>query len=217
MERLEPTSSRIVLHFPRLSVAVLAVSRVDSVPYPPAHSRASSISLPAISADATRWSGAAGRGTVRGCPGVHPGRFGEHNARNVPCPKPAVCPTLRRTAGPARSHHMRSARTRRVGRAWRGGAELWCWVIACGRGPPPRARTSCPGCTCASSCCTTHGPEARACWGRRATGGAPAACGARSTSRRGRCVTHWRSDGTRPPGAGAPAREGVLLGCSKGG
>jgi len=103
-----------------------------------------------------------------------------------------------------------------VGRAWRGGAELWCWVIACGRGPPPRARTSCPGCTCASSCCTTHGPEARACWGRRATGGAPAACGARSTSRRGRCVTHWRSDGTTPPGAGAPARERVLLGCSKG-
>lgn len=64
-ERLEHTSSRIVLHLPRLSVAVLAVSRVDSVPYPPAHSRASSISLPAISADATRWSGAAGRcGTV---------------------------------------------------------------------------------------------------------------------------------------------------------
>ena len=67
-ERLEHTSSRIVLHLPRLSVAVLAVSRVDSVPYPPAHSRASSISLPAISADATRWSGAAGRrGAAQGC------------------------------------------------------------------------------------------------------------------------------------------------------
>ena len=61
MERLEPTSSRIVLHFPRLSVAVLAVSRVDSVPYPPAHSRARSISPHAISADATRRPGVAGR------------------------------------------------------------------------------------------------------------------------------------------------------------
>ena len=46
----------------------LGLERVDSVPYPPAHSRASSISLPAISADATRWSGAAGRrGTAQGC------------------------------------------------------------------------------------------------------------------------------------------------------
>ena len=68
MERLEPTSSRIVLHFPRLSVAVLAVSRVDSVPYPPAHSRARSISPHAISADATRRPGVAGRrGAAQGC------------------------------------------------------------------------------------------------------------------------------------------------------
>ena len=59
---------------------------------------------------------------------------------------------------------------RRVGRAWRGGAGQSCWAIACGRGPPPRARTSCSGCTCASSCGATHGTEARACWGRRATG-----------------------------------------------
>ena len=33
---------------------------------------------------------------------------------------------------------------RRVGRAWRGGAELWCWAVARGGGPPPRARTSLP-------------------------------------------------------------------------
>ena len=59
---------------------------------------------------------------------------------------------------------------RRVGRAWQGGAGQSCWAIACGRGPPPRARTSCSGCTCASSCGATHGTEARACWGRRATG-----------------------------------------------
>ena len=187
-----------------------------------------------------------------------------------------MCPTLRRTAGPARSHCLRSARTRRVGRARRDagrcGAAQGCTqavsasttratcparsrqcalrsgaqqgpldlttcdqrgrdasagrcgaVWDCRNGssraaeaPPPRARTSCPGCSCASSCCTTHGPEARACWGRRATGGTPTVRGARSTSRRDRCVTHWRSDGTTPPGAGAPARERVLLGCSKG-
>ena len=35
-----------------------------------------------------------------------------------------MCPTLRRTAGPARSHCLRSARTRRVGRARRDGAGL---------------------------------------------------------------------------------------------
>jgi len=33
----------------------------------------------------------------------------------------------------------------------------------------------------------------------------------------GRCVTHRRSDGTSPPQAGAPARDGVLLACSEGG
>ena len=40
------------------------MSRVESVPCAAAHSRASSISPPAISADATRWSGAAGRGVT---------------------------------------------------------------------------------------------------------------------------------------------------------
>ena len=40
---------------------------------------------------------------------MHPGRLGEHNARNAPCPKPAVCPAQWRTAGPARSHRLRSA------------------------------------------------------------------------------------------------------------
>jgi len=73
---------------------------------------------------------------------------------------------------------------RRVGRAWRGGAELSCWAVACGGGPPPRARTSCPGCTCASSCGATHDTEARACWGRRATGATPSVRGAPSSSRR---------------------------------
>ena len=59
---------------------------------------------------------------------------------------------------------------RRVGRAVRGGTGLSCWAIACGGGPPPRVRTSCTGCTCALGYGATHGTEARACWGRRATG-----------------------------------------------
>ena len=92
--------------------------------------------------------------------------------------------------------------TQRVGRAVRGGAGRSCWAIACGGGPPPRARTSCTGCTCASSCGATHGTEARACWGRRATGATPSFRGARCSSRRGRCVAQGRSDGTPPPGAG---------------
>ena len=100
---------------------------------------------------------------------------------------------------------------RRVSRAAQGGTCLWCWAIACGGGPPPRARTSCTGCTCASSCGATHGTEARACWGRRATGATPSFRGARCSSRRGRCVAQGRSDGTPPPGVGAPEREGVLL------
>ena len=57
-------------------------------------------------------------------PGAHPGSLGEHNARNAPCTKPAVCPAQWRTAGPARSHRLRSARnaTRRPSGAGRCGA-----------------------------------------------------------------------------------------------
>ena len=57
-------------------------------------------------------------------PGTHPGSLGEHNARNAPCTKPAVCPAQWRTAGPARSHRLRSARnaTRRPSGARRCGA-----------------------------------------------------------------------------------------------
>jgi hypothetical protein len=84
--------------------------------------------------------------------GAHPGSLGERNARNAPCPKPAVCPAQWRTARPARSHRLRSARnaTRRPG-----GVGLSCWAIACGGGPPPKARKSCTGCACASGCGAT--------------------------------------------------------------
>ena len=58
------------------------------MPYPPAHSRASSISLPAISADATRWSGAAGRrganGSSRAAEAPRQGRARAAQAARVP-------------------------------------------------------------------------------------------------------------------------------------
>ena len=123
VERLEPTSSRIILHLRRLSVAVLAEGGwVDSVPSP--HGRASSTSPPAIRA--ARDASAGRGGTVRGCPGTHPGGLGVLNARDTPCPKPAECPALRRCAGPAPSHHLRSARsaTRRPS-----GAGRSCWAV----------------------------------------------------------------------------------------
>ena len=60
--------------------------------------------------------------------------------------------------------------TQRVGRAVRDGAGRLCWAIACGGGPPPRARTSCTGCTCAMGCGVTHGTLPRACWYRRTAG-----------------------------------------------
>ena len=59
---------------------------------------------------------------------------------------------------------------RRVSRAAQGGTGLWCRPIVWGEGPPPRGRTSCPGCTCASSCGANQGTAARACWCRRAAG-----------------------------------------------
>ena len=158
----------------------------------------------------------AGRGgAVRSCPETHPGGLGVLNARDTLCPKPAACPAPRRRAGPARSHRLRSAQT---ATRWPGAAGR-CGAVRSGRAGPlshatalrQKARTSCPGCTCASSCGATHGTGARACWGRRATGATPSVRGAPSSSRLGRCVTHWRSDGTLPPGAGAPERDGALL------
>ena len=43
-------------------------------------------------------------------PRTHPGSLSEHNARNAPCRQPAVWPGQRRTAGPDRSHRLRSVR-----------------------------------------------------------------------------------------------------------
>ena len=119
--------------------------------------------------------------------GAHPGSLGERNARNAPCPKPAVCPAQWRTARPARSHRLRSARnaTRRPG-----GVGLSCWAIACGGGPPPKARKSCTGCACASGCGTTHGTVARVCCNRQATGATPTVRKERFSSERGRTPEH---------------------------
>ena len=135
---------------------------------PSPHSRASLTSPPAIGAarDAS-----AGRGGAEwDCPAAHPGGLGVPNARHalpeadsVTCPPAAPPGQLNLTACDRRG-------PRRVGRAAQGGTGLWCWAIACGGGPPPRVRTSCTGCTCALGYGATHGTEARACWGRRATG-----------------------------------------------
>ena len=86
--------------------------------------------------------------------------------------------------------------TRRVGRAVRGGVGLSCRAIAWGGGPPPKARKSCTGCAWAMGCGATHGTVARVCCGRQATGATPTVRKARSDEERGRCVTHWCSDGT---------------------
>jgi len=136
-------------------------------------------------ADPRRGSGAPTHGRGSGL-GAHPGSLGEHNTRNAPCPKPTVCPAQWRTARPARSHRLRSARnaTRRPG-----GVGLSCWAIACGGGPPPKARKSCTGCACASGCGTTRGTVARVCCDRQATGATPTVRKVRFSSEWGRCVT----------------------------
>ena len=184
------------------------------MPYPPAHSSASSISLPAISADATRWSGAAVRcGAAQGCTQA----VSASTTRATRLARSRQC-ALR--SGAQQGQLVLTAcdrhRTRRVGRTMRSGVGLSYWAIARGGDPPPKARKSYAGCTSTLGCGAIDGTVARALWERRATGGTPTVRGALSTSRRGRCVTHWRSDGTTPPGAGAPGRERVLLGCSKG-
>ena len=214
-ERLEPTSSRIILRLPRLSAAVLAVRLVDSVCLRcwvcgrALERAATSISGPraarALAGGAERLEPTSSRIILR-LPRLSAAVLAVRWVDRVP-------PAPRRSAGPARPHRLRSVRHASAGRggAVRGGAGRSCWAIACGGGPPPRARTSCTGCTCASSCGATHGTEARACWGRRATGATPSVRGARCSSRWGRCVALGRSDGTPPPGAGAPEREGVLL------
>jgi hypothetical protein len=112
---------------------------------------------------ATRRPGAAGRyGAAQGC------------TRAVSaCSTRATCPALSRqrallcAAAQGKLHLTACDRygARRVSRAAQGGTGLWYRPIACGGGPPPRARTSCTGCACAWSCGATHGTVARACWG----------------------------------------------------
>ena len=93
-----------------------------------------------------------------------------------------------------------------------------CGAVRGCRADPSRAAEAlrqgharaCPGCTCASSCGATHGTEARACWGRRATGATPSVRGAPSSSRRWplrRPVPLGRHAAARR----APERERVLL------
>ena len=58
---------------------------------------------------------------------------------------------------------------------------------------------------------------ARVCCGRQATGVTPTVHKVRFSSERGRCVTHWRSDGTTAPEAGAPGARARAVGMFYGG
>ena len=159
-ELVEPTSSRIILRLPRLSAAVLAEG-VGSTACPSPHGSAQ-LDLTALRSvpSATRRPGAAGR-----C------RAAQGRTRAVSaCSTRAIRPALsRQSALPLGAQQCQLDLTacdrhgaRRVGRAVQGGRAGRCWVPACGGGPLPKARTSCPGCTCAWSCGATHGTEARA-------------------------------------------------------
>ena len=167
-ERLEPTSSRIILLLRRLSVAVLAEGGwVDSVPLA---TRQGQLDLTACDPCGTRRVGQAwwgGAGLPRDAPGrsrrAQRARHALPEAGRVP-----GCAPLRRASSTSPPCDRLGAR--RVGRAVQGGRAGRCWVPACGGGPLPKARTSCPGCACAWSCGATHGTEARACWCRRAIG-----------------------------------------------
>ena len=75
----------------------------------------------------------------------------------------------------------------------------------------PASLCGCTSCTSALGCGATHGAVARVCCGRQATGVTPTVHKVRFSSERGRCVTHWRSDGTTAPEPEHRGRERVLL------
>jgi hypothetical protein len=147
-----------------------------------------------------------------------PGRSLHAQRAQRSLPEPEACPAPRRISVQARPHRLRSKRdaTRLPGAAGRCGAV----VLGHGRARWPSAER-----------------RARAAQAARVVGAAPPPMtpqheaagavvrparrstvrGARTPPERGRCVAHWRSDGTRAPQTGAAAREGVLLVCFRGG
>jgi hypothetical protein len=205
---------RPVAHPDGLGVAQRALPEAGSMPYPPTHSNASSISPPAIGAE--RDASAERGGPVQDCPGAHPGGLGEHKARDTLCPKPAACHTPRRIAMPARPHRWNA--TCQPGGAGRCGAVWYCHdgrsrvVEASFKGPqelhrlhecivlrrhPWHSGTSLLG-------KTSNRRDAQHPWSAFliATVATASPTGARTARR--------RQTGRRD------AREGVLLGCSKG-
>ena len=89
----------------------------------------------------------------------------------------------------------------------RGASRLHVPAILCG----------CTSCTSALGRGATHGAVARVCCGRQATGVTPTVHKVRFSSERGRCVTHWRSDGTTAPEAAAPGARARAVGVFYGG
>ena len=147
-----------------------------------------------------------------------PGRSRHAQRAQRSLPEPEACPAPRRISVQARPHRLRSKRdaTRLPGAAGRCGAV----VLGHRRARWPSAER-----------------RARAAQAARVVGAAPPPMtpqheaagavvrparrstvrGARTPPERGRCVAHWRSDGTRAPQTGAAARESVLLVCLRGG
>ena len=215
VERLEPTSSRIILRLRRLSVAVLAEGGWWTA-CPSPHGRASWISPPAIRA--ARDASARRGGTVRGCPATHPGGLGVLNARDTPCPKPAECPALRRCAGPAPPHRpaIGSERDASDGR---------CRAVVLGGAGSPRVVEALSQ-RRARAAQAAHAPGAAA--PPMALRHEPAGADERSarpsasvervrSSRRGRSVAHWRSDGTTRPRGRSRRPRGRAVGIFAGG
>ena len=125
-------------------------------------------------------------------PGTHPSGLGVPNTHNGPCPKPAACPTPRRTAGLAPSHHLRSVRnaTRRPGVVGQCGAVLWRTraVSACPtRATRPalsRQRALCSGAQQGRLDLTACDPYGARRGSRAVRGSAELSCGVPGQSRR---------------------------------
>ena len=147
-----------------------------------------------------------------------PGRSRHAQRAQRSLPEPEACPAPRRISVQARPHRLRSKRdaTRLPGAAGRCGAV----VLGHRRARWPSAERRARAAQAARVVGAAPPPmtpqhEAAGAVVRPARGSTVR--GARTPPERGRCVAHWRSDGTRAPQTGAAARESVLLVCLRGG
>ena len=118
---------------------------------------------------------------------------------------------MRGPCGAGRSAWCGAPARRRAGRAAARGLTTSLTRRSASRLHVPASLCGCTSCTSALGCGATHGTVARVCCGRQATGVTPTVHKVRFSSERGRCVTHWRSDGTTAPEPEHRGRERVLL------